>query len=196
MGYEDIILARLEEALSVKEKMLRSESLKDGINRSVEIILKSYREEKGRLFLAGNGGSAADAQHLACELVGRFYLDRKSLSAEALTVNSSSLTAISNDFGYEKLFARALEGKGKKGDVFMGLSTSGSSLNIVNALKQAREMGMHTIGLTGEKTGLMDEWCDIVIKIPESDTPRIQEGHILAGHIICEIVEREMFPHA
>jgi D-sedoheptulose 7-phosphate isomerase len=196
MGYEDIIEARLNQALSLKEKMLQSPLLVKGINDSVEMILKSYRTDQGRLFLAGNGGSAADAQHLACELVGRFYLDRKSLSAEALTVNSSSLTAIANDYGYDKLFSRALEGKGKKGDVFIGLSTSGNSANIVSALKQASRMGIHTIGMTGEKGGEMEDLCDILLSIPESDTPRVQEGHILAGHIICEIVEREMFPRA
>ncbi len=196
MKYEATIKERLEQALSVKENMLKSADVIEGINSSVEMILNSYREERGRLFLAGNGGSAADAQHLACELVGRFYLDRRSLSAEALTVNSSSLTAISNDYGYENLFARILEGKGKEGDVFIGLSTSGNSLNIVNAVRKARSMGIHTIGLTGKEGGAMAAYCDILIKIPESDTPRIQEGHILAGHIICELVEREMFPDA
>ncbi|MDC7222659.1 MAG: D-sedoheptulose 7-phosphate isomerase [Spirochaetales bacterium] len=195
MKYEQIIEHRLKQALTVKERMVRSASLIGAIEEAVELILKSYREEGGRLFLAGNGGSAADAQHLACELVGRFYLDRRSLSAEALTVNSSSLTAISNDFGYENLFARALEGKGKRGDVFLGLSTSGSSPNILMALRKAKEMGIHTIGLTGESGGDMAELCDVLIPIPETDTPRIQEGHILAGHIICEIVEKEMFPH-
>ena len=196
MKYEATIRERLGQALTVKENMLRSSELIEGINRSVELILDSYRKESGRLFLAGNGGSAADAQHLACELVGRFYLDRRSLSAEALTVNSSSLTAISNDYGYENLFSRILEGKGKKGDVFIGLSTSGNSLNIVNAVKKARTMGIQTIGLTGREGGAMAEYCHILIKIPETDTPRIQEGHILAGHIICELVEREMFPDA
>ncbi|MBN2627149.1 MAG: D-sedoheptulose 7-phosphate isomerase [Spirochaetales bacterium] len=196
MNYEEKIVGRLNQALEVKERMLRSYELIEGIQKAVEMILKSYREEKGRVFFAGNGGSAADAQHLACELVGRFYLNRRSLSAEALTVNSSSLTAIANDFGYDRLFARSLEGQGKKGDVFYGMSTSGNSPNIVLALEQAKEMGIHTIGLTGENGGRMEGLCDILIKIPESDTPRIQEGHILAGHIICEIVEREMFPHA
>ncbi len=196
MPYTGRIVYRLNQAARLLEKMGESTPLIESINLAVEMILKSYREERGQLFLAGNGGSAADAQHLASELVGRFYLERRSLSAEALTVNSSTLTAISNDYGYEQLFSRSLEGKGKRGDIFIGLSTSGNSPNIINALKQARDMGIHTIGMTGEGESPMSELCDVLISIPERDTPRIQEGHILVGHIICEQVEREMFPDA
>lgn len=176
--------------------MLHSPELIERIDQCIRLILKSYHEEAGCVYFAGNGGSAADAQHLACELVGRFYLDRRSLSAEALTVNTSSITAIANDFGYDRLFARSLEGKGKKGDVFVGISTSGNSPSIVQALVKAREMGIYTVGMTGESGGKMANLCDVLITIPETDTPRIQEGHILVGHIICEIVEREMFPNA
>ncbi len=195
MNYNDIILQRLNESTAVKQKMVLSSELLKSINESVNLILESYREFGGRIYFAGNGGSAADAQHLAAELVGRFYLNRKSLNAEALTVNSSTVTAVANDFGYDKLFSRAVEGKGRKGDVFVGISTSGNSTNIINAIKQCKEMGIKTIGFSGEKECLMDELCDVVVKIPSSDTPRVQEGHILAGHILCEIVEKEMFPN-
>lgn len=195
MHYNELILKRLDESAKVKMKMVLSTELIKSLNESVNLILESYRENGGRIYFAGNGGSAADAQHLAAELVGRFYLNRKSLNAEALTVNTSTVTAVANDFGYDKLFSRAVEGKGRAGDVFVGISTSGNSLNIVNAIKQCKEMGIKTIGFTGENIGLMDELCDVMVKIPSSDTPRIQEGHILAGHILCEIVEKEMFPN-
>lgn len=195
MNYHNDIIDRITEAESLKKRMLDSSNLIDAINASVNIILNSYKNSGGRIYFAGNGGSAADAQHLAAELVGRFYLNRASLNAEALTVNSSSVTAIANDFGYDKLFARAIEGKGRAGDVFVGISTSGNSENIVQAIKKCKEMDIKTIGFTGEKVGKMDELCDIMVKIPSVDTPRVQEGHILAGHILCELVEREMFPN-
>ncbi len=195
MEYKNIIEQRLSESVDVKKKMLQSPELLDSINRSVLMILESYQKFSGRIYFAGNGGSAADAQHLAAELVGRFYLNRKSLNAEALTVNSSTVTAVANDFGYDKIYSRAVEGKGREGDVFIGISTSGNSENIVNAIIKCKEMGIKTIGFTGEKVGKMDELCDIMVKIPSADTPRIQEGHILAGHILCEIVEKEMFPN-
>lgn len=194
MKFDNVIESRLQESLSVKEKMYRSPDLLKSINEVVEIILTCYREHSGRVFFAGNGGSASDAQHLAAELVGRYYLDRKALDSEAITTNSSTVTAIGNDFGYDKIFERAVEGKGREGDVFIGISTSGNSKNIVKALTKCKEMNIKTVGFTGEKAGLMDTLCDVVIKIPSKDTPRIQEGHILAGHIICEIVEKEMFP--
>lgn len=195
MNYNEIILQRLDESAAVKKRMVLSSELIKSIDESVKLILDSYREKGGRIYFAGNGGSAADAQHLAAELVGRFYLNRKSLNAEALTVNTSTVTAVANDFGYDNLFSRAIEGKGREGDVFVGISTSGNSLNIVNAIKQCKEMGIKSIGFTGENVGLMDQLCDVMVKIPSSDTPRIQEGHILAGHILCEIVEKEMFPN-
>lgn len=194
MKFDDTIGLRLEQSFLVKERMMKSPELIKSLNESVEIILNSYRNLSGRIFFAGNGGSAADAQHLAAELVGRYYLNRKSLSAEAITANSSTVTAVGNDFGYDKIFSRAIEGKGKEGDVFIGISTSGNSKNIIEAIKECRNIGIKTIGFTGEKIGRMDELCDVMVKIPSSDTPRIQEGHILAGHIICELVEREMFP--
>ncbi|QEN06396.1 SIS domain-containing protein [Thiospirochaeta perfilievii] len=175
--------------------MVESTKIIESINTSVKIILDSYKNCDGSIFFAGNGGSAADAQHLAAELVGRFYLNRKSLKAEAITVNTSTITAVANDYGYDNIFSRAIEGKGRKGDVFVGISTSGNSKNIVNAVKLCKEIGIKTIGFTGENLGIMDDICDVMVKIPSSNTPRIQEGHILAGHIICELVEKEMFPN-
>ncbi|OQX28703.1 MAG: phosphoheptose isomerase [Spirochaeta sp. LUC14_002_19_P3] len=196
MKYTEIINSRISRALELQKRMLNSPGIAAVIENCVEALLHCYREHGGRVFFAGNGGSAADAQHLAAELVGRFYRNRAALSAEALTVNSSALTAIANDYGFDSPFARILEGNGRKGDVLAALSTSGNSPNIVKALQTAQSMGIVTIGFTGEQAGKMDEFCDILLKIPEADTPRIQEGHILAGHIICEIVEREMFPDA
>ncbi|OQY37887.1 MAG: phosphoheptose isomerase [Spirochaetaceae bacterium 4572_7] len=196
MIYNRTIEKRINESKDIKSKMEQDLSLIKSIDDCVSLILDSYRNNNGRIFFAGNGGSAADAQHLAAELVGRFYLNRESLGAEALTVNTSTITAVANDFGYNEVFARAIEGKGRDGDVFVGISTSGNSKNIVKALEKCREIGIKTVGFTGEKIGDMDKLCDVIIKIPSSDTPRIQEGHILAGHIVCEIVEREMFPNA
>lgn len=196
MKYTETINSRISQALELQKKMLGLPNIAAAIENCIEAILHCYREHGGRVFFAGNGGSAADAQHLAAELVGRYYLNRTALSAEALTVNSSALTAIANDYGFDSPFTRVLEGNGRRGDIFVGLSTSGNSPNIVKALRTAQTMGITAIGFTGEQTGKMDEFCDILLKIPETDTPRIQEGHILAGHIICEIVEREMSPDA
>ena len=141
----------------------------------------------------GNGGSAADAQHLAAEFSGRFYLDRKPLPSEALHCNTSYLTAVSNDYGYEHIYSRILEGIGLKGDILIGISTSGNSKNIINAFKYARKNGIKVIALTGQSGGIMKNECDILLNIPSDDTPRIQEAHILIGHIICEIVELQIF---
>ena len=143
--------------------------------------------------IAGNGGSAADAQHIAAELVSRFYFDRPGLPSIALTTDSSMLTAIGNDYGYDQLFARQVQANGVAGDVFIGISTSGSSRNVVNALKVSKEMGLVTVGLTGETGGEMKALCDYCICVPSRETPRIQEVHILIGHILCAIVEEAMF---
>ena len=143
--------------------------------------------------MAGNGGSAADAQHIAGELVSRFYFDRPALGALALTTDTSIMTAIGNDYGYDYLFSRQLEGLGNGGDVFVGISTSGNSRNILSALKTAKAKGMLAVGLTGQKGGLMDELCDIVLRVPSDSTPRIQESHITIGHILCMIVEDSIF---
>lgn len=142
-----------------------------------------------RVFLAGNGGSAADAQHIAAELTGRFVKERKGLPGIALTVDTSALTAISNDYGYENVFARQLEALARPGDLFIALSTSGGSPNILNALRTARELGCKTLGLSGRSGGAMNEFCDLNIVIPEENTARIQEMHILIGHILCKAVD-------
>lgn len=146
----------------------------------------------GKVMFCGNGGSAADAQHLAAELEGRFLIDRAPLPAMALTVNTSSLTAIANDFGYDEVFARQVRGIGRHGDVLVGISTSGNSANVVAALQAAREGGIVTIGLVGAGGGRMEPLCDLCLKVPSAATPRIQEMHILVGHIVCDIVERTL----
>ena len=142
----------------------------------------------------GNGGSAADAQHLAAELSGKYYYDRPPLNAEALHVNTSYITAVANDYSYDKIYSRLVKGIGKKGDILIGLSTSGNSNNIINALKQAQELGIITIGFTGIGGGEMIKYCNECIEIPSNDTPRIQECHMLIGHSLCEIVEQSIFP--
>src|SRR5690606_10626809 len=146
-----------------------------------------------KVLFCGNGGSAADAQHLAAEFSGRFYTDRNPLPSEALHCNTSYLTAVANDYGYDQVYSRLLKGLGQKGDVLVGLSTSGNSANIVQAFKQAREMGIHTIGFTGADGGLLREQSHYLINIPSEDTPRIQECHIMVGHIICQLVEEQLF---
>lgn len=147
-----------------------------------------------KVLLCGNGGSAADAQHIAAELSGRFYYDRQPLYAEALHVNTSYLTAVANDYGFERVYSRLVRAMGRKNDVLIALSTSGNSQNVINAISNARKLGMITIGLSGEDGGKISEICEIMIKVPSRDTARIQEAHILIGHIICEIIESELFP--
>jgi D-sedoheptulose 7-phosphate isomerase len=149
-----------------------------------------------KILLAGNGGSAADSQHLAAELVSRFAYDRPGLPAFALTTDTSVLTAVGNDYGYERVFARQVEAVGTKGDVFIGISTSGQSPNVLRALEAARRMGLVTVGLTGAGGAQMAPLCDHLLRVPSGETPRIQEGHIAMGHAICEIVEQRMFPRS
>jgi D-sedoheptulose 7-phosphate isomerase len=146
-----------------------------------------------RILLAGNGGSAADAQHIAGELVSRFEFDRPGLPAVALTTDSSILTAIGNDYGFDQLFARQVQAQGKRGDVFVGYSTSGQSANILQAFQMSREVGLTTIGLTGKKDGPMSELCDYLLCVPSVDTPKIQEGHLMLGHILCGLIENAIF---
>jgi D-sedoheptulose 7-phosphate isomerase len=163
-----------------------------------EIVIKSiaaFKDDK-KMLLCGNGGSASDAQHIAAELSGRFYTDRPPLYAEALHVNSSYMTAVANDYGYEATYARMVEAAGRKGDILIGISTSGNSPNVVKAMQKAKDIGMLTIGFTGKDGGKMKDICDIMIYVPSVDTPRIQEAHILIGHIICQLIEQEMFPDA
>ncbi|EHS6615325.1 D-sedoheptulose 7-phosphate isomerase [Campylobacter jejuni] len=186
------IKEHFQESILVKEQILKDENLITLIkNASLEVI-KAYRNGNKTL-LAGNGGSAADAQHIAGEFVSRFYFDRPGIASIALTTDTSILTAIGNDYGYENLFARQVQAQGVKGDVFIGISTSGNSKNILKALDLCRQKGITSIGLSGASGGAMNELCDYCIKVPSTCTPRIQEAHILIGHIICAIVEEEAF---
>lgn len=172
--------------------MLQNAELLSQIEEVCRLITEAYKNNKKTL-LAGNGGSAADAQHIAAELVNRFYIDRPGLPSIALTTDSSILTSIGNDYGYEQLFARQVQALGNEGDIFIGISTSGNSPNIIKALEACKEKGIISIGLTGASGGKMAGLCDYCIKVPSDETPRMQEAHILIGHIICYIVEQEIF---
>ncbi|EAK7320007.1 D-sedoheptulose 7-phosphate isomerase [Campylobacter jejuni] len=186
------IKEHFRESILVKEQILKDENLITLIkNASLEVI-KAYKNGNKTL-LAGNGGSAADAQHIAGEFVSRFYFDRPGIASIALSTDTSILTAISNDYGYENLFARQVQAQGVKGDVFIGISTSGNSKNILKALEFCKQKEIISIGLSGASGGAMNELCDYCIKVPSTCTPRIQEAHILIGHIICAIVEEELF---
>lgn len=182
----------ITDSIKIKSQILENELFINKIQKVSEVMTKAF-EAGAKVLFCGNGGSAADAQHLAAELSGRFYLDREPLFAEALHVNSSFLTAVANDYGFEDVYARMVRAKGREGDVLIGISTSGNSTNIIQALQQARAQGMVTIGMTGEGGGKVKAHCDYLLNVPSNDTPRIQECHILIGHIICEIVEKNMF---
>jgi len=175
--------------------VFQDDNLKANIQQIVAESVTAFQSDKKMLF-CGNGGSASDAQHIAAELSGRFYSDRPPLYAEALHVNSSFMTAVANDYGYEATYARMVEAAGKKGDILVGISTSGNSSNVVKAIQKANELGMTTVGFTGKNGGAMNDICDIMICTPSDDTPRVQEVHILVGHIICQLIEQEMFPNA
>jgi D-sedoheptulose 7-phosphate isomerase len=158
-----------------------------------ETIVDAIRKG-GKVLIAGNGGSAADAQHIAGEFVSRFHYDRPGLAAIALTTDTSILTAIGNDYGYERLFSRQVQALGREGDIFIGISTSGNSANVIAAFEEAKQLNLKTIGFTGLSGGKMAHMCDITLRMPSSETPKIQEGHIAIGHIICGLVEAAMFP--
>ncbi len=183
-----LIINKIRESIQVKEAILADEALLAVIEQVVDQMIGALVNDN-TIFLAGNGGSSSDAQHIAAELVGRFYKERKGLAAEALTANTAILTALGNDYGYDSIFARQIEARAKKGDVFIGLSTSGNSQNILNAIAECKNIGVTTVGMTGLTGGKMANDCDMCIKIPSKDTPRIQESHITIGHIICELVE-------
>jgi len=183
----------IKQSIEVKQKILADEELLKTIGDVAETCIGAFRIGNKVLF-CGNGGSAADAQHLAAEFSGRFYYDRPPLPSEALHVNTSFLTAVANDYSFDEVYARLLRGIGKQGDVLIGLSTSGNSKNILRAFEVARESGIITVGMTGESGGNMRNLCDFLINVPSKDTPRIQESHIMIGHIICEIVESSLFP--
>lgn len=189
-----MISTRIEESIAVKQQILNDPSFVSKIEETIELLTRAYQNGKKVLF-CGNGGSAADAQHLAAELSGKFYLDRDPLEAEACHVNTSFLTAVSNDYSFEKAFARYIKSAGKPGDVLVGLSTSGNSRNIIEAFKVARDLGMSIIAFTGLSGGTMKQLADCTLNIPSENTPRIQEAHILVGHIICEMVEKNLFSH-
>lgn len=175
-----------------KKKIFENEPLIATIEEVCKRCVNLYKNGH-KTILAGNGGSAADAQHIAAELVGRYGFDRPSLPSLALTTDTSNLTAIGNDYGYDKVFSRQLEGMGQEGDLFIGISTSGNSTNVINAFISAKEKGITTVALVGRDGGKMAQMADIAIIVPSNDTPRIQESHILIGHIICDIIEKEIF---
>src|SRR5262245_34491596 len=182
-------------SIDVKRQVLQNDELIITIEKVVEVIVSAFQKGK-HVYFCGNGGSAADAQHLAAEFSGRFYIDRVALPAEALHCNTSYLTAVANDYSFDLVYSRLIGGIGHEGDVLIGLSTSGNSANIINAFKTAREKGILTVGFTGETGGKMREWSDRIIAVPSKNTPRIQESHIMIGHIICELVEDLYFKNA
>jgi len=179
-------------SIAVKNRILGDPNMLRAMEEVSALIVQAFRNGN-RVYFCGNGGSAADAQHLAAEFSGRFYTDRDALPAEALHCNSSYLTAVANDYSYDVVYARLIRGIAHKGDVLVGLSTSGNSGNIVKAFETAREKGVVTVGLTGESGGKMRELSDYLFNVPSRDTPRIQESHILIGHIICQLVEEQYF---
>ena len=189
---KNYILEQITEAQRVMTAILADEKLVASVESASKACITCL-QQGGKLLLAGNGGSAADAQHIAGEFVSRFAFDRPGLPAIALTTDTSILTAIGNDYGYEKLFNRQVQALGNKGDVFIGYSTSGKSPNIIKAFEEARERGLICIGFTGNRGGPMLELCDYVFAVPSTDTPKIQEGHLVLGHILCGLIERAIF---
>lgn len=188
----DRITALINESISVKTRIVHDKSMQENIQVVTELLTRSFQSGK-RVYMCGNGGSAADAQHLAAEFSGRFYKNRRALPAEALHCNTSYLTAVANDYSYDDIYARLVEGIMEEGDVLFGFSTSGNSGNIVKAFEAARIKKIVTIGFTGEYGGRMKELSDYLFNVPSTNTPRIQESHILLGHIICELVEEKFF---
>lgn len=179
-------------SIAVKQQILSDAALLLEIQKVADVVTNSLKNG-GKIWFCGNGGSAADAQHIAAELSGRFYIDRDPLPAEALHVNTSYLTAVANDYGYDVVYSRLLKGVAQSGDVLFAISTSGNSTNIINAMNVAREKGVTVVGMTGETGGKMRELCDLLLNVPSKDTPRIQESHILLGHIVCQLVEEAIF---
>lgn len=193
MGMAELVRERFAESIAVKEEASRSLAIE--IAQAVAEIVCCFRDG-GKVLIAGNGGSAADAQHIAAEFVGRFKMERKALPAIALTTNTSILTAIGNDYEYDMVFSRQAEALVQPGDVFIGISTSGNAESVIRAVEAARAKGAFAIGMTGRDGGRLAQCVDIALKVPSDDTPRIQETHITIAHIICELVESEMFAHA
>lgn len=183
----------IRESLALQQALLEDDKFIESLQSAAHIMITALNSA-GRVMLCGNGGSAADAQHIAAELSGRFNYDRKPLDAEALHVNTSYITAVANDYSFNDIYARKLEASGRKGDVLIGISTSGNSENVLRAMQVAKDIGIQTIALTGKEGGKMADMADLLIAVPSKDTPRIQEAHILAGHILCQQVEKEIFP--
>ncbi|MCU0336504.1 MAG: D-sedoheptulose 7-phosphate isomerase [Sediminibacterium sp.] len=190
---KDRIQYLVQSSINVKSKVVADEHILSQVDQIVQLLVNCFQSGK-RVWFCGNGGSAADAQHLAAEFSGRFYKNRKALPAEALHCNTSYLTAVANDYSFNQIYARLVDGICEAGDVLLAFSTSGNSTNIIEALEVARDKGVHAIGFTGSAGGKMNECCDILVKVPSSDTPRIQEVHMLLGHIICELTENLLFP--
>ena len=189
----DTIKRSINDSINTKLALLGDPGFLNRIETVANVMVKALRDGK-RILWCGNGGSAADAQHLAAELSGRFYYDRPPLNSEAMHCNTSYLTAVANDYGYDLIYSRMIDGACKPGDVLVGISTSGNSKNICNAFRKAKDLGVITIAMTGESGGEMKTLADYLLNVPSTDTPRIQESHIMIGHIICEIVEAQMFP--
>ncbi len=182
----------ITESIGVKRRMLEDFHIIDTIEE-VSLQAAEILKNKGRVLLCGNGGSAADAQHIAAELSGRFMMEREPLDAEALHVNTSYLTAVANDYSYNDVYSRLVKAKGRQDDMLIAFSTSGNSQNIINAIEAAKEIGMVAVGLTGESGGKMRDVVDYLINVPSSETPRIQEAHIMVGHIFCKLIEEKLF---
>lgn len=189
---QSYISSQLDDATKIVHLLAQDTLLRENLLRASEACTLSF-QSGNKVLLAGNGGSAADAQHIAGEFVSRFAFDRPGLPSIALTTDTSILTAIGNDYGYDRLFARQIQAHAVAGDVFIAYSTSGTSPNIIAALEEAKSRGVFTIGMTGNRKGLMVELCDIALEVPSDDTPRIQEGHAILGHIICGFVEEQIF---
>ena len=189
---KDYIKEQIRKSYETKQNIYEDNDLLDKITDVAKRCVELYKTDK-KTILAGNGGSAADAQHIAAELVGRYGFDRPSIPSLALTTDTSNLTAIGNDYGYDKVFSRQLEGMGQSGDIFIGISTSGNSQNLINAFEVAKKKGILSIALVGKDGGKMAKMADIALVVPSDSTPRIQESHILIGHIICDIIEKEIF---
>ncbi len=187
------IQSRIQASIDLKTSLLSNEVILNTVQSVVNEIVACYKHD-GKVLWAGNGGSAADSQHLAAELSGRFYYDRPPLFSEALHVNTSYTTAVANDYSYDVIYSRLTKAMGRKGDVLIGLSTSGNSVNVIKALEVANELGMITVAFTGETGGKMKDCAKYLVNIPSKDTPRIQECHMILGHTICELVEIALFP--
>ena len=189
---QDLIRRNISDSITVKQELLQNDAIMVDITKVADLIVEAFNNGNKLLF-CGNGGSAADAQHLAAEFSGRYYLNRPPLHAEALHTDTSFMTAVSNDLSFDDVYARLIQGIGKQGDILIGMSTSGNSKNVIKALEEAKKKNIITIGFSGKVNGNMKSYCDYLINIPSDDTPRIQECHLMLGHAICELVEKELF---